>query len=146
MTSPVTRFFLDANILFTAALSPDGRSASRIKLAEEGKCELITSPHALAEARRNLKLKKPGALARLEEEILVRVGIVAESGPEAARIGMENGLPLKDAPILSAAIQASVSHLVTGDARHFGHLYGRKIGGLEVVTPMVALEAVLSAE
>lgn len=146
MTSPGPRLFLDANILFTAALGPDGRSASLIKLAEEGKCGLITSPHALAEARRNLKLKKPGALVRLEEEILVRVGIVAEAGPEAARIGMENGLPLKDAPILAAAIRASARHLVTGDARLFGHLYGRKISGLEVVTPMAALEAVLSAE
>jgi hypothetical protein len=41
------RVFLDANVLFTAAYSPDGLSA------------LLTSPLAIVEAERNLEAKRP---------------------------------------------------------------------------------------
>lgn len=143
---PVLRFFLDANILFTAAFSPGGRSAALVRLAGAGRCELVTSPHALAEARRNLKVKASHSLDGLERDILARVDIVEEAGPEELRRALEKGLPLKDAPILAAAIRSDAHYLVTGDSRHFGHLYGGKIGGLEVATPMKALEAVLSAD
>src|SRR5205814_10340595 len=44
-------------------------------------------------------------------------------------------LPEKDAPILLAAIEARASHLLTGDTRHFGPYFGRKIEGIAIVLP-----------
>ena len=46
------RFFLDANVLFTEAHNAGGRSAAIFRLARLGACALVTSPHALEEARR----------------------------------------------------------------------------------------------
>ena len=44
-------------------------------------------------------------------------------------------LPDKDHPILKAAIAAEATHLVTGDVKDFGPYFGRRIGGVLVVTP-----------
>lgn len=137
------KLFLDANVLFTAAYSSGGRAAALVDLARHGKCELITSPHALAEARRNLRLKRPDALESLERDVTPHVGIVSEAKPGALRIGLEHGLPLKDAPILGAALQAEADMLLTGDARHFGHLYGEKVMGVKIVAPVTALMEIL---
>ena len=65
------RLFLDANVLFTAAHNPGGRSAAICQLARAGLCTLVTSPHALEEARRNVRLKHPSAVDALEELVAV---------------------------------------------------------------------------
>ncbi len=129
--------------MFAASLSPDGRAAALITLAESGRCELLTSPHALAEASRNLELKYPHAVRRLETVIMPVVTTVAEATPELVGIGLDHGLPLKDAPILGAAVRARADMLVTGDVRHFGHLYDDTVGGAKIVPPATALAAVL---
>jgi predicted nucleic acid-binding protein len=49
--------------------------------------------------------------------------------PEAVR------LDPKDQPILLAAIHARAGYLLTGDVRHFDHLYGRRIEGVLVLRP-----------
>ena len=59
------RVFLDANILFTAAYSPDGLSALLIELGAAGRVTLLTSPLAIVEAERNLEAKRPSALPTL---------------------------------------------------------------------------------
>jgi predicted nucleic acid-binding protein len=41
----------------------------------------------------------------------------------------------KDQPILLAAIHGRADYLLTGDARHFGHLYGKRIRGVLVLRP-----------
>jgi predicted nucleic acid-binding protein len=41
------QFFLDANILFSDCISPAGRSAALIDLANRGFCEALTSAHAV---------------------------------------------------------------------------------------------------
>ena len=41
----------------------------------------------------------------------------------------------KDRPILLAAIQAQATHLLTGDKRHFGSLYGQSISGVLILRP-----------
>ena len=71
------------------------------------------------------------------------VTTVAEATPEVVGIGLGLGLPLKDAPILGAAVQARADMLVTGDARHFGHLYDDTVGRIKIVPPATALAAVL---
>jgi hypothetical protein len=41
----------------------------------------------------------------------------------------------KDAPILLAAIGARATHLLTGDVRDFGRYFGKRLGGVLVLTP-----------
>lgn len=137
------RLFLDANVLFTAAHNPAGRAAALIDLARRGFCTLITSPHALEEARRNLEIKYPEAGSRLEQVLRV-VALCAESSTEKSEWGRTELLPNKDAPILGAAAQIGADLLVTGDRTHFGHLYGKRPGGVLVVTPAEGLQRVLA--
>ncbi len=130
-------------MLFAASLSPDGRAAALIRLAQSGKCELLTSQHAFTEASRNLELKYPHAVRRLETVVVSAVTTVAEATPEVVGIGLGLGLPLEDAPILGAALRAGADMLVTGDVRYFGHLYDDTVGGTKIVRPATALAAVL---
>ncbi len=136
------RLFLDANILFTAAHNPDGRSAGLFRLARVGRCTLQTSPHALEEARRNLRVKHPEALA-LFEPLLERVSLRPEAPATLVEWALEQGLPPKDAPILASAVEARAHILVTGDRTHFGFLFGRRLRGVEVLAPRDALARLL---
>lgn len=137
------RLFLDANVIFSAALSAKGRCRGLFRLAEQGYCQLVTSPHALTEAERNLVAKYPQALAVYQEQLLPLVVPVTEASREKVEWAMGLGLPLKDAPILAAAVLASVDVLVTGDRRHFGDLYNQTIQGVMVLTPQSALGLLL---
>lgn len=137
---PDLRVFLDANILFTAAYSPHGLSALLIEIGEAGRLGLLTSQLAVIEARRNLELKRPKALPRLDRLLRV-VRIVREPGPQDVDRLTPARLASKDRPILAAAIVADVTHFVTGDLRDFGEWMGRR-GELPlfVVTPRQFLE------
>jgi predicted nucleic acid-binding protein len=136
------RLFLDANVLFTAAHNAEGRSAAIVELARAGTCRLVTSPHALEEARRNLRLKYPGLVDALER-LVTLASVEPEAPSKDIAWALEQGLPLKDAPILAAAAQARCDVLVTGDRTHFGHLYGRRFRGVEVLSPADALARLL---
>jgi predicted nucleic acid-binding protein len=137
------RLFLDANVLFSAAQDGEGRAAALFELAGKGYCALIASPHALEEARRNLELKHPKLLPRLER-LLRAVVVCPECSPENAEWARAEMLPDKDAPILGAAAQARADLLVTGDRTHFGHLYGKSLRGVLIATPAEALARVLA--
>jgi len=136
------KLFLDANVLFSAAHREEGRSQDLVALARGGLCELLASAHALEEARRNLELKSAGFERRLEK-VLERVELVAEAPAALVEWARAQGLPLKDAPILAAAVHARANLLVTGDRRDFGHLFGRALRGTRVVIPAAALDLVL---
>ena len=136
------KLFLDANILFTAAYSPEGRARALFDLADAGHCSLCTSAFAVEEARRNLALKAPAKLSSLER-ILPLLTIVPEPSPEKTTWAQGLPLPMKDAPVLAAAVVCAADILVTGDRRDFGHLYGKNSGGLRVLTPREALGEVL---
>lgn len=75
-----------------------------------------------------------------------RVDVVAEAAPNAVRVGLNYGLPLKDAPILGAALPAKTDLLATGDGRHFGHLHEKPVDGMRVVPPAAALAELLKHE
>src|SRR3989337_2513651 len=122
------RVFIDANVLFAAAISPEGRSAALFLLAERGLCELVISPYAVTEARRNVEARYADALGR-RERLLRNVTTVPEATPSRAAWARRQGLPEEDAPILAAAADAGAEVLVTGDRAHFGPLFGQTIGG-----------------
>lgn len=135
------RLFLDANVLFTAAVSPEGTVSKLFAFAEAGACELVTSAFAVAEAARNLRAKAPEAVDRWERSS-ASVGIVAEADPRLVeRLAVP--LPAKDRPILAAALGCRATVLVTGDRRHFGPLFGRSFGGTVVLSPRDALAFVV---
>ncbi|WP_337843898.1 DNA-binding protein [Thermus sp.] len=133
--------FLEANVLFAAAWQ-DGRARALFTLAPRVGSDLLTSFHALEQARRNLEAKRPEVLPVLEglREAWV---LVAEPPPALVRRAQAWGLPLKDAPILAAAWMAGVTLLVTGDRRHFGPLMGQTVKGVRVVSLKDALEEIL---
>ena len=45
----------------------------------------------------------------------------------------------KDRPILCGAIAARADYLLTGDKRDFGHLFGRTISGVKIVSVQLLL-------
>ena len=108
-------------------------------------CELVASPFALDEARRNIVRKHP-AQARELEQLIARIAVCREAGAEEVLWARSTGLPEKDAPILAAAVQAKADMLVTGDRADFGSLYERKLRGVEVLPPRIALERILAAK
>ena len=138
------RVFLDANVISAAAHWPRGRARALFPLAAAGLCELVASPHAIQEARRNLRLRSPRGLEALDG-LLERVEEVAEAGPWMIESAAGHGVRDDDTPILAAAVAAGADLLVTGDRTHFGHLFGSEVGGVRVVSPAEALEAILAA-
>lgn len=121
---------MDANVLFSAAYRKDAGVRRLWRLAET---ELVTSAYAVEEARRNLSTTEQRA--DLNELLgAVRVSNLLADPAEHSEIE-GSGLPEKDLPILRAALAASATHLITGDRRHFGHLFGEKVAGVLVLRP-----------
>jgi predicted nucleic acid-binding protein len=119
------RVFLDANVLFTAAYSPNGLSALLIELGAAGRLTLLTSPLAVVEAERNLETKRPAALPALRRN-LAAVRIVGEPGPANVDQLTPPELSARDRPLLAAAIIAHATHFVTGDVADFGGFMDRR--------------------
>jgi uncharacterized protein len=121
--------FLDANVLFSAAYRPD---AGLRRLWRLPRARLITSVYAAEEARRNLS--NPGQQSDLEE-LLGTVEIVPTAAPTDHPLFSALELPAKDRPILLAAISVGATHLLTGDFRHFGRYYGKRMEGVLILSP-----------
>jgi len=134
----VRRLFLDANVLFTAAHNPDGKSAFILSLGGEGAWEVYTSTLAVEEARRNLSKKYPLAEKKFNE-LLGAITIV----PERSDSFCPDKLEEKDRPIFQAAYACGASHLITGDITHFGALMNKpgKTNGIIILTPALFLSS-----
>lgn len=138
------RFFLDANVIFSAAHSPDGNSRALFRLAAEQQLELVSSRYALEEAARNIALKYPECVAEFNT-LIAGLLLVAEPSQAEIQLAATRRLPDKDLPILAVAIAARASALVTGDRRDFGQLYGTTVEGIAVLTPAGAVSIALSS-
>ena len=127
----MTRLFLDANVLFTAAHNPKGKAALIISLGQHRLVELATSAYAGEEARRNLARKFPKALEPFET-MLAHLTIVADD----ITIACPASLAEKDRPIYRAAHACKADVLLTGDLRDFGPFMNQpqRIGGLLIQT------------
>jgi predicted nucleic acid-binding protein len=134
------RVFLDANVLFTAAYSPEGLSALLIELGATGHVELVTSTLAVVEAQRNLGVKRPDALPAFEQN-LAAIEIVREPAPTDVEKLTPSTLSAKDRPLLAAAILSRATHFVTGDQTHFGRwMRERTALPLKIMTPRQLLD------
>lgn len=139
------RVFLDANVLFSAAHRDAGSMRILFRLADVGACELIASPYAIDEARRNIARKYPKRSADLES-LVARLVVCAEASATNVLWAAAQPLPAKDAPILAAAVQAEANILATGDKTDFGHLFGRTLRGTAVLTPLAAIERIIAGK
>jgi uncharacterized protein len=128
------RVFLDANVLFSGAQEGSPMRQFLEVLARHS--SLIVHPVALDEARRNLALKRPTWLSGLDQ--LARTVTLSEA------MGAIGGVHLadKDRPVLQAAVGARCTHLLTGDVRHFGHLFGKTVAGVRITSPRLLAEDV----
>lgn len=130
------RVFLDANILFSAAL---GGEVFRLiwQLAAQSQLKLLTSTLCLHEARVNLERKYPTYTTQLR--ILMKwVNLLEDTGtlPVHPHVqGLLFSLPEKDRPMLEAALLADAQVLLTGDLRHFGPLMNHTDLPLRVFDP-----------
>jgi predicted nucleic acid-binding protein len=126
------RLFLDANILFSAAYNLDGVVLRLWKLPRVALC---TSHYAVEEARINLA--QPNQLKRLTEltQSLSFFDVIQGELPR------EISLPEKDVPIMLSAVEAQATHLLTGDLRHFGRYFGKRIGGVLILPPAAYLSS-----
>lgn len=120
------RLFLDANVLFSAAYRAD---SGLQRLWSQTQAELVTSAYALEEAARHLDEKQRRRLVELNQDLDVL--------PETLVADLPPGFALreKDVPILAAAIAAGATHLITGDRRDFGTLFGKEVGGVLILPP-----------
>jgi predicted nucleic acid-binding protein len=137
------RLFLDANVLFTAAHNPSGKSALIIDLGVQGNWEIVSCSYAIEEARRNISVKFPDYLKRFEALLATVIKVPSRSGRNCPAI-----LPEKDRPILEAAIQCKASHLLTGDIKDFGSIMNKPslTGGFVIQTPSEFLEGVMKSK
>jgi len=138
------RLFLDANILFSAAYRDGSAPLLLFDLAAAGRCHLVTSVFAWEEAHRNIAVKCPQRLPMLDA-LAGRVEHAPVPDTSGISAAVNQGLPDKDAPILAAAVAAGVEILVTGDRTHFGHLYGKEVGTLRVLTLKDTLLSLMDA-
>ena len=123
------RIFLDANILYSAAYL---ELASLAGLWSLDDAKLLSSAYAIEEARRNLAADRTEALPRLKRLV---EAVSTVDAPQGLKLPSNIRLDQKDQPILLAAIHGNADYLLTGDARHFEHRYGRRIEGVLVLRP-----------
>lgn len=125
------RVFLEANVLFSAAYRSD---SGLLVLWRRADAALLTSAHAIEEARRNLtgndQRRRLDALVRECEIVLTSAAAVLPEGLV---------LPPGDQMIFLAAMGARATHLLTGDRTHFGPYYRRTIAGVLILSPSVYL-------
>ena len=126
------KIFLDANILFSGSVS-ESRIAKLIEIVKQhGEC--VTNIYAIEEARKNIERKKYGSIQGLK--LLLKN--VSVSNELILNVPVE--LKAKDIPILGSAIALNCTHLLTGDKRDFGFLYGKRVDNVLVVSPKLLAE------
>lgn len=135
------RVYLDANVLFSAAKS-DGAVRALVRVLLDRGHECWADAYVVAEARRNLVNKGPQAVQVLDA-LLGHLQIAPALAGAVEAVEME-WLPPKERPVLAAAIRLGCDALVTGDRKHFGSAYGRKIGGVTIHSPRSLAEAALA--
>ena len=125
------RVFLDANVLFSSAYSPESRF---VRLWQLIGIQLLTSSYAVDEARRNLP--NDDQRQRLDRLLsTVEISEVPLDPNVVEDVLRDVTLPEKNLPVLAAAITAGATHLLTGDVRHFGPYFGKTVRGVQIERP-----------
>jgi len=118
------RIFIDADVLFAGAASPNEHSASNLilRMAELTLIEAIASTQVITEAERNLVDKLPKALPAFQ--LLVSRSLKIVGDPDPTQVAAYHGLANpEDLPILVAAVRENCDQLTTFNLRRYqpGH-------------------------
>lgn len=130
------RVFLDANILYSASFPNSHLAAFLSQLHHH--TVLLTNTYAAAEAGRNIAAKQPArvaAHAQLVASLTLVPTLIFDPGVTLAD---------KDRPILCGAISGSADYLLTGDKRDFGHLFGKTVRGVKIVSVQMLLAELIA--
>ncbi len=123
------KVFLDANILFSAAY----KLTKLRQLWTLNNVSLISSTYCVIEAERNLVRLKTENLEVFEQLLtkvtMIQVPFLIDSFP------LKVNLVDKDRPVLQGAIFTNSDYLLTGDFKHFGHLFNQSIEGVTILSP-----------
>jgi predicted nucleic acid-binding protein len=126
------RAFLDANVLFSAAYKED---SSLLEFWKADKVSLVSSEYAVIEARRNLAMARPDALARLDT-LTGGIEIINEEFQSGSQLVEEiKEINSKDRPLIEAAVRSKCSFFITGDWKHFEGYFEKTINGVMILTP-----------
>jgi putative PIN family toxin of toxin-antitoxin system len=113
------RVFLDTSALLAGLASPAGASNMILALAEAELITLVVSEEVLVEAERNLHEKLSKAIPEYQR-FLIACPLEEVATPTAGDIRVvKEIIHPKDAPILTAAMNAQVDYLVTLNRKHF---------------------------
>lgn len=123
------KVFLDANILFSSSAEQSRVRELIAVIQKYGKC--VTNSYAVEEAKRNITAKKFGSIQQLES-MLKKVSV-----NNKLMLDLPVTLPQKDIPILAGAIALKCTHLLTGDKKDFGFLFGKSVLGVKIVSPQL---------
>ena len=135
------RVFVDANVLVGGADSSSGASYAILRLAEVGLFQPVVSRQVLDEAERNLRKKLPRALPNFAAQMArLRLQIVSDPTPDEVIPWIAIIHP-SDAPLLCAAVKASVDRFLTLNTRHFTPEVAA-MSGLLIQTPAQFMEDV----
>ncbi|MGA1982744.1 MAG: hypothetical protein ABSG84_09720 [Acidobacteriaceae bacterium] len=129
---PSLRVYLDSNVLFSASYDQNSVFLNFWRMRNVG---VVASYYAAGEVSRNIDVDSH---RQRFEALLARTELVSDT--DADFLPSHVKLPMKDAPILAAAIFAGVDYLATGDKRHFSHLYGTAVLGVRIIRPSDFLE------
>jgi predicted nucleic acid-binding protein len=119
--NPALLTFLDANVIFSAALGGQTFVELWAALAGAG-FSACTSPQCVDEVRRNLTLKRPAALPQLEAAL---ESVLVLPAPTQLADWAAGKLPEDDGWVLAGALQSGAQVLLTGNTRHFGWMMER---------------------
>ena len=126
------RVFLDANILFSAAIT-DGTVRRIVGLLSEAGHQSCVNDYVVGEARRNIAVKSPEHVQALEKLLAGMAHVeLAPGAPLREELLL---LPEKDRPVLAAAARGRCDALLTGDRAHFGRWFGKTLGGVAIHSP-----------
>ena len=130
------KVFLDANILFSGS-DANSRIYQLLRIIQKhGEC--VTNSYAIEEAQRNIERKKYGSVEGLKS---ILKNIFAD---DKLLFDVPVELKSKDVPILGGAIAQQCTHLLTGDRKDFGFLYGKQVENVLIVsTELLAEEMVV---
>lgn len=118
------RVFLDSNVVFSAAR--DTPSDLQNLWSIPG-VDILVSEFVLTEVKAHLVHPDQRACSW---GLLYRSHLVPD--PDPFPLPDFTNLSEKDVPIILAAIASKADILVTGDRRHFGHLFGQNMLGVQI--------------
>jgi predicted nucleic acid-binding protein len=113
------RVFIDSSVLISACRFRIGAAAAILALCKRGKVTGYISQTVIRETKKNIASLDQDVKNRLNVYLLQHKLSLIPEPPAAVVIDLSAHMPVKDAPILSAAMHSPTNYLVTLDYRDF---------------------------